>query len=77
MGETSQVLRRRMNNHRNRLKNLGEQYLYKHFCSDGHSIADLSIMPIEQVEVSDTDSVTVSSKRLAREQYWYKELNSI
>ena len=32
MGETSQVLRRRMNNHRNRLKNLGEQYLYKHLC---------------------------------------------
>ena len=77
VGETSQVLRRRMNNHRNRLKNLGEQYLYKHFCSDGHSIADLSIMPIEQVEVSDTDNVTVNSKRLAREQYWYKELNSI
>ena len=44
IGETSQKLRNRMNNHRNRLRNLTNLYLYQHFNSDGHSEEDHSIM---------------------------------
>jgi len=49
VGETSQTLRRRFNNHRNRMKQLSDLYLYHHFCSDGHGVEDVSIMPIEEV----------------------------
>ena len=45
-GKTSQTLRNRMNNHRNRLKQLGNFYLYNHFNSDGHCLDDILIMPI-------------------------------
>ena len=37
VGETRQTLRKRLNNHRNRLKQLSNFYLYQHFTSDGHS----------------------------------------
>ena len=49
VGETGQTLRKRLNNHRNRLKQLCGLYLYHHFNSDGHTIEDLNIMPIEEV----------------------------
>ena len=49
VGETSQTLRARFNNHRNRLKQLCGLYLYHHFNSDGHSLDDINIMPIEEV----------------------------
>ena len=71
------MLRKRMNNHRNRLKNTSDLYLYKHFCSDGHCAEDLHIMPIEQVTLEEDDNMTLTSKRLRREEYWYKELKSI
>ena len=37
VGEMGQSLRKRMNNHWNRLKKLSCQYLYQHFNSDGHT----------------------------------------
>ena len=46
VGKTAQTLRCRLNNHRNRIKQLVELYLYNHFSSDGHSINALCIMPI-------------------------------
>ena len=49
VGETSQTLRKRLNNHTNRLKQLCGLYLYQHFNSDGRTIDDLNIMPIEEV----------------------------
>ena len=76
VGETSQMLRQRMNNHRSRLKKVGVQYLYKHYCSAGHSEDDITIMPIEEVDVSDKH-VSSTSKRLQQEQYWYRELKCI
>ena len=45
----SQALRNRFNNHRNRIKQLCGLYLYHHFNSDGHTLEDVSIMPIEEV----------------------------
>ena len=54
VGETSQTLRCRFNNHRNRLKQLCGLYLYHHSSSDGHTLDDISIMPIEEV-VSEPD----------------------
>ena len=47
MGETSQKLR---NNHRSSLKRLPNLH---HFSSDGHTVGDISIMPIEEIEHSD------------------------
>ena len=71
VGETSQKLRSRFNNHRNRLKKLTNLYLYHHFSSDGHSVDDMSIMPIE--ELTSNDRVSATSQRLERD-YWCGEL---
>ena len=62
-----------MNNHRNRLKELSELYLYQHFSSDGHTLDDLLIMPIEEIQVLEGECITLAAKRLQREEYWYKE----
>ena len=61
-----QTLRKWLNNHRNRLKQLCGLYLYQHFNSDVHTIDDLNIMPIEEVTLTPTDKISLSSKRLAR-----------
>ena len=52
VGETSQKLRNRLNNHRSSLKRLTNLYLYHHFSSDGHTEDDISIMPIEKITFS-------------------------
>ena len=72
VGETSQKLRSRFNNYRNRLKKLTNLYLYHHFSSGGHSVEDMSIMPIE--ELPSNDRVSATSQRLEREDYWCREL---
>ena len=65
VGETSQKLRSRFNNHRSRLRSLSNLYLYNHFSSDGHNEDDMCIMPIEKID--DTGSRSGStSKRLKR-----------
>ena len=77
MGETSQTLRSRFNNHRNRLKQLCGLYLYHHFNSDSHTLEDISIMPIEEVVLEPDDSMTLPNKRLQREEFWYRELCTV
>ena len=57
----SQQLRGRLNNHRNSLKKLTNLYLYR---SDGHSVDDISIE-----EITSSDRVSATSKRLEREDY--------
>ena len=73
VGETSQKLRNRLNNHRSSLKKLPNLYLYHHFSSDGHSEDDISIMPIEKI-TQDDDRASITSVRLQREDYWCREL---
>ena len=63
-----------MNNHRNRLKQQCDLYLYNHFNSDRHCIDDMNIMPIEEVTLTSSDNVT---QVLTREEFWYRELCSI
>ena len=77
VGETSQTLRSRFNNHRNRLKRLCGLYLYHHFSSDGHTLNDISIMPIEEVVLQRNEGINLTSKRLQREEYWCKELCTV
>ena len=72
MGETSQKLRNRLNNHRSSLKRLTSLYLYHHFSSDGHSVDDIAIMSIE--DITPLHGVNVTSLRLKREDYWCREL---
>ena len=61
VGETGQSLRKGLNNHRNRLKKLSCQYLYQHFNSDGHTEDDINIVPIEAVELTPTDKISLSA----------------
>ena len=77
VGETSQSLRCRFNNHRNRLKHFCDLHLYNHFNSDGHTDKDIIIIPIEEVILDGSDNITLASKRLEREEFWYRELGSI
>ena len=77
VGETNQTLRCRFNNHRNRLKQLCGLYLYHHFSSDGHTLDDISIIPIEEVVSEPDDGITLGCKRLQREEFWYRELCTI
>ena len=56
VGETGQSLRKRLNNHRNRLKKLSCQYLYQHFNSDGHT------EEFEEVKLTPTDKISLSVK---------------
>ena len=72
VGETSQKLRNRLNNHRSSLKRLTSLYLYHHFSSDCHSVDDIAIMPIE--EITPVHGVNVTSLQLEREDYWCREL---
>ena len=72
MGETSQKLRNRLNNHRSSLKRLPNLYLYHHFSSDGHTEDDISIMPIEEIPC--TVNTNITTLRLQREDYWCREL---
>ena len=65
VGKTSQTLRSRLNNHRNRIKN----------CA--HTVHDISIMPIEEVVLGPEDNVTLASKLLDREDFWMRELRSV
>ena len=77
VGETSQTLRCRFNNQRSRLKQLCGLYLYHHFSSDGHTLDDINIMPIEEVVLEPNDVISLPSKRLQREEYWYRELCTV
>ena len=77
VGETGQQLKRRMSNHRNRIKSLQPQPIYKHFNSDGHSLGDLTIQPIEEVVFEPGDEMSLHSKRLSRENFWMRELKTI
>ena len=77
VGKTSQTLRSRFNNHRVRLKQMCDLFLYNHFNSDGHSHEDLCIMPIEEVYLEPGDDISLAMKLSNREEFWYKELCSV
>ena len=77
VGKTSQTLRSRFNNHRTRLKQLCDLFLYEHFNSDGHTHNDISIMPIEEVILMPGERLSLAQKLSAREEFWYKELGSV
>ena len=62
VGETSQALRSRMNNHRQRLNQMCDLFLYQHFCSSGHSKDDIAIMPIEEVSLEEGECLSLASK---------------
>ena len=76
VGETSQRLNRRMNNHRTSIRNKKNLLLYEHFnYPDGCNLSHLKIQPIEQiVEKKNGDAKT---DRLKREAFWIKELRTL
>ena len=44
----------RFNNHRANRKRSGQQHICRHFSSDGNSNDDLTIMPIEKIDIAMT-----------------------
>ena len=77
VGETSQALKRRMNNHRASIRSLQPQFLYKHFNSNGHSADDVEIQPIEKIVSGSDDNASIHARRLEREDFWMRELKTI
>ena len=71
VGVTSQTLRNWVNNHRSRLSKLCELYLY---LIRRAYIDDLSM---EEVTTEEGGCTNKASKRLQREDYWYRELNTV
>ena len=63
-----------MNNHWQRLSKSSDFFLYKHFNTYDHCEDDILVMPIEEVTVDGKECMNIASKRLEREEYWYKEL---
>ena len=53
------------------------QYARQNLNSDGHTEDDSSIMPIEEVTLSPADQISLSAKRLEREDFWYRELCTV
>ena len=47
------------------------------FCSSGRSEDDIAIMPIEEGSLEEGECISLASKQLQREEYWYKELATI
>ena len=52
-------------------------FLYQHFCSNDHNEDDITIMPTEEVSLEEGERLSLASKQLQREEYWYKELLSL
>jgi hypothetical protein len=73
VGETARSLNSRLTNHRSTIKTGRDATLANHFTQKDHSINDLSITPIEQLQ-NENDERKNKHKRLTRETYWIKEL---
>ena len=58
------------------MKQLCGVYLCHYFSSDGHTLDDISIMPIEEVVLEPNDVNSLPSKRLQREG-WYRQLCTV
>ena len=52
-------------------------FLYQHICSSSHSEDDIAIIPTEEVSLEEGECLSLASKWLQREEYWYKELATI
>ena len=79
VGETSQLLRCRINQHRACIRRTNPTTLIaKHFASEGHSLEDLEIMPIENVSPRPQESQSnVDQRRRMREEFWIRELGTL
>ena len=51
-----------MNNHRQRLNQMCNLFLYQQFCSSDHSEDDIHIMPIEEVSLEEGECLSLASK---------------
>ena len=77
VGETSQALKKRMNNQRANIKSLKPQFLCKHFTCDGHGLEDMFVQPIKSIVVAPNEQASAYSKRLEREEFWIRELKTV
>ena len=51
-----------MNDHRQRLNQMCDLFLYQKFCSNGHSEDDIATMPIEKVSLEEGECLSLASK---------------
>jgi GIY-YIG catalytic domain len=71
VGQTSRMLKERLNNHRSDIKNNKPTAISIHFNSPQHNISNLEIMPIQQL-ITNNDA-----ERLEIEKLWIKHLHTI
>ena len=69
VGETKQTLSKRLSGHRSAIKKKVNTFISKHFNLPDHSVDDIRIQPIEEIEqqAGETD----------REKYWMLELGTV
>lgn len=71
VGETTQKIKERFNQHRRKIiQKSQDTELYRHFCSENHTVADLKIMLLESI--SSKDKQVLQNKELK----WIKVLNT-
>ncbi len=72
VGETKRTLRMRMNEHRNKISNKSATtFLVNHFTQDDHTITDMRFAILEKLPAD-----TTTEKRLEREDFWIRALNT-
>ena len=77
VGETSQRLNLRMNNHRTAINGKKDTILYEHFRQeDGCHITHCIVQPIEKIDDSGSKQ-DQKKKRLEREAFWIKKLRTL
>ena len=79
VGETSQLLRCRINQHRSSIRKSNPSTLVaKHFASPGHTVDDIRVMPIERIEPHPNETQrSIDSRRRTREDFWIRELGTL
>ena len=79
VGETSQLLRCRINQHRSSIRKSSPSTLVaKHFPSPGHTVDDIRVMPIEHIEPHPNEiQRSIDGCRCTREEFWIRELGTL
>ena len=72
MGETEQALHERLNSHRSDIRRgkTSEKPVAAHFCSNGHTLSDLNVIVVDQLQQND------AVLRRNRESRWIKILKT-
>ena len=78
VGETKQTLSKRLSGHRSSIKKRANTFIAKHFNLPDHSVNDIRIQPIEEIEQRQQETERdLTTRRLDRERFWMLELGTV